>query len=168
MQSQDGVEADRTELELRPVHVPNGLAFSPDGRFIYAADSWPTVRCVWRYRWTEDGPMDEQMFFDTSDLPGRPDGAAVDSEGCYWLAAVGGGEILKISPEGRLIQRVALPVSHPTKLCFGGGDLRTIYVTSMGPLSGVAGIEGQHSGSIWSIRADVPGIAEPVVALPFQ
>jgi sugar lactone lactonase YvrE len=61
---------------------------------------------------------------------GRPDGAAVDVDGNYWVAMYEGACVLQLSPAGTVLQRIALPVQCPTMVCFGGGDLRTLYITS--------------------------------------
>ncbi|HRD85814.1 MAG TPA: SMP-30/gluconolactonase/LRE family protein, partial [Rubrivivax sp.] len=61
---------------------------------------------------------------------GRPDGAAVDSEGAYWVAMFEGARLLRLSPGGRVLQAVELPVRCPTMPCFGGPDLRTLFVTT--------------------------------------
>ena len=59
-----------------------------------------------------------------------PDGAAVDAEGYYWIAAVWGWSLLRYTPDGALDLVVRLPVQRPTKLAFGGADHRTVFVTS--------------------------------------
>jgi sugar lactone lactonase YvrE len=61
---------------------------------------------------------------------GRPDGAAVDVEGNYWVAMYEGACVLKLSPAGEVLQRIAVPVQCPTMVCFGGEDLRTLFITS--------------------------------------
>jgi sugar lactone lactonase YvrE len=61
---------------------------------------------------------------------GRPDGAAVDVEGNYWVAMYEGACVLQISPAGEVLQRIAVPVQCPTMVCFGGEDLRTLFITS--------------------------------------
>jgi L-arabinonolactonase len=56
----------------------------------------------------------------------------VDADGCYWMAGFGGWQIVRITPDGRVDQIVEMPVERPTKVMFGGADLATLYVTSMG------------------------------------
>ena len=62
---------------------------------------------------------------------GRPDGGAVDAEGCYWGCGISVGRVNRFSPDGELIGWIELPVTHPTMPCFGGPDLKTLYVTSL-------------------------------------
>ena len=71
------------------------------------------------------------MFFDTRAVAGRPDGGTVDADGCYWMAGVGGWQIYRITPEGKLDRTIDVPVEKPTKPMFGGPDLDTLYVTSL-------------------------------------
>ncbi len=113
------------------VRVSNGLAWSPDGRTLYHSDS--RAAAIYRYDYEPEtgaiGPR--QMFVAMQAEWGRPDGAAVDVEGCYWSCGIGAGRINRFSPSGELIEYVELPVTHPTMPCFGGPDLKTLYVTSL-------------------------------------
>lgn len=110
----------------------NGLAFSPDGSTMYLSDSHPLVRMIWRCAYdTETGtPGAPEPFFDTRAVAGRPDGATVDSDGCYWMAGVGGWQLCRITPDGRLDRTIDLPVERPTRPMFGGPGLDTLFVTS--------------------------------------
>ena len=123
----DGI-ADRIGTGLT---IPNGLAFSPDGLTVYWADTLVTPHRIWcaRYDAGTGRPQGRKTF---ATLPeGRPDGATVDAAGCYWVAAVRGSRLLRFTPEGKLDLAVELPVSRPSKLAFGGSDLKTIFVTSI-------------------------------------
>jgi sugar lactone lactonase YvrE len=115
---------------LSGLSIPNGLAFSPDGRTLYLADT--PRRTVWKAGYDpQTGTLGERsVFAELGEGQGRPDGAAVDAEGCYWVAAVWAGRLLRYTPRGELDLVVRLPVERPTKLAFGGRDHRTIYVTS--------------------------------------
>jgi sugar lactone lactonase YvrE len=112
----------------------NGLAFAPDGRTIYFSDSHPSVRTIWRAPYDLDsgtiGPR--AVFFDTRAVTGRPDGATVDADGCYWMAGVGGWQLLRITPDGRVDRIVEMPVERPSRPMWGGARLDTLYVTSIG------------------------------------
>ena len=92
---------------------------------------------------------------------GRPDGAAVDAEGCYWTALFEGGRIQRYAPDGRLLAEYPVPARCPTMVCFGGPDLKTLYVTSA--RTGRSETSSQalpHSGSLFSMPVDVPGLPE--------
>ena len=59
-----------------------------------------------------------------------PDGLTVDAEGFVWLAVWDGWMVIRYEPDGRVVQRLALPGPRPTSCCFGGADLRTLYITT--------------------------------------
>jgi sugar lactone lactonase YvrE len=111
--------------------VSNGLAWSPDGRTLYHSDS--RAATIWRCAHDPaTGAIGERKVF-VAMRPewGRPDGGAVDAEGCYWGCGISAGRINRFSPDGELVGWVDLPVTHPTMPCFGGPDLKTLYVTSL-------------------------------------
>lgn len=86
----------------------------------------------------DDGhPFNRRVF--AQNLPGRPDGAAMDVDGCYWIAATDAGRILRLTPQGRIDAEILVPVPNPTKLCFGGPDRKTGYITSLRGKSGQGG-----------------------------
>lgn len=142
----------------------NGLAFSPDGRTIYVADSHPDVQTVWRASYdVGTGDMGErEVFATTRGLAGRPDGAAIDADGGYWLAGVDGGELYRFAPDGRLDRRVALPVAKPSRPCFGGRALDRLYVTSLA--TGAEAETGRLDGYLLELDVGVTGLALPAFA----
>ena len=113
------------------VKVSNGLAWSPDGATLYHSDS--RGGAIWQYAHDMAtgaiGPR--RPFVSMRPEWGRPDGGAVDAEGCYWGCGIGAGRVNRFSPAGELIEWIELPVTHPTMPCFGGPDLKTLYVTSL-------------------------------------
>jgi sugar lactone lactonase YvrE len=119
-------------LRLAGLTMPNGLAAAPDGRILYVSDSAPAVRRIWAFDLEpERGALsNRRLLLDTAGRPGRPDGAAIDEDGGYWMAGVGGGELVRLTPAGRIDRVIELPVSHPTKPCFGGPGLELMLVTS--------------------------------------
>ena len=134
------------------VYTTNGLAFSPDGRRMYFSDSNPAVRTIWAcdYDGATGTPGTPSVFFDTSSVPGRPDGGTVDAEGCYWQAGVSGWQLYRLSPEGEVLMTVDMPVEKPTKPMFGGPELDVLYVTSIG-VGLTAGHEQPEAGSLFAI-----------------
>ena len=141
--------------------VANGLAFSPDGRTMYNSDSYAPVRTIWAWDFdADDGAIsNRRVFVDTHGMPGRPDGGAVDADGCYWMAGNDGWEIVRFTPKGEVERRIALPVARPSMLAFGGPRLDTIYVTSIRPTS----TDNQpQAGSLFAVHAGVTGVAEPL------
>jgi sugar lactone lactonase YvrE len=145
----------------------NGLAFSPDQRQLYHADT--TAHRIDRYDFdlasgVASNPQPFQQFPTdrANNYGGRPDGAAVDSEGAYWCAMFEGGRLLRFAPDGTLLREVKLPVRCPTMLAFGGDDLRTLYITSASHKR-PAEERAQYplTGCVLSLRVDIAGRAEP-------
>jgi sugar lactone lactonase YvrE len=90
---------------------------------------------------------------------GRPDGAAVDVEGGLWVACYEGQRLARFAPDGTLRESVALPVRCPTMACFGGADLRTLYVTTARDRRPPAELAQQPwAGCVLQCRVDVPGL----------
>jgi sugar lactone lactonase YvrE len=142
----------------------NDVAFSPDGRTLYHSDT-PTFT-VWRYTYDPvSGKATDKTLFvrlePTETDRGRPDGAAVDAEGCYWTALFEGGRIQRYAPDGRLLAEHAVPARCPTMVCFGGPDRKTLYVTSARTGRSESELAGlPHSGSLFAMPVDVPGLPE--------
>lgn len=140
--------------------TPNGLAFSPDNRTLYLSDSHPSVQRVWAFDLAEDGTLHRQReFIDMHQHPGRPDGAAVDTDGAYWICANDAGLVHRFTPDGRLDRSVPVPVSKPAMCAFGGPDLRTLYVTSIRPGTPPPG-EAALAGALFAIRPGAQGLPE--------
>ena len=137
----------------------NGLAFSPDCKTAYISDSAPWIRTIWAYDYNlEEGNWsNKRVFFNTKDIPGRPDGGCVDAEGCYWMAGVSGWEIVRLSPKGKIDMIIKMPIEKPTKIAFGGRNLDIIYVTSIGK-DITKGTENNQplAGGIFALK--VPGV----------
>ncbi|NQW00278.1 MAG: SMP-30/gluconolactonase/LRE family protein [Rhodospirillales bacterium] len=140
--------------------VINGLAFSPDGRTAYVSDSAAWVQTIWAYDYDlDDGAWtNKRTFFDCSAVPGRPDGGAIDADGCYWMAGVSGWQLVRITPDGKVDMEIRMPVEKPTRIAFGGENLDTLYVTSIGPGGISPGTEAQQpqAGGLFALR--VPGV----------
>jgi sugar lactone lactonase YvrE len=139
--------------------VSNGLAWSADGRTMFHSDSKQQV--VWAYDYDARGGTiaNRRVLARPSAQIGRPDGAACDVAGYYWSAGISAGVLNRWAPDGRLDRQIPLPCAHPTMPCFGGADLRTIYVTSLRhdmPADVLA--EKPLSGGIFAVRVDVPGV----------
>jgi sugar lactone lactonase YvrE len=160
------VEPDgRATVVRTEVGVPNGLAFSPDGRTMYWADTHRDT--VWTYDYdVETGEaMNERVFLDFATLPGRPDGACVDAEGGYWIACVYGSAVLRVTPDGSVDRRIAVPTRKPTMVAFGGASMSTLFITSIGGGgSHDADAADPEAGGLFAVEVDVRGRLEPVFA----
>ncbi len=147
--------------------VSNGLGFSPDQHILYHSDT--TAHRITRYAYDlASGSVSEPrtlMQFSTDkshNYGGRPDGAAVDCEGNYWCAMFEGARVLKLSPDGIILDEIPLPARCPTMVAFGGADLRTLYITSASYKRPAGEAEQYpHTGRLLAVRVDVAGRVEP-------
>jgi len=140
----------------------NGLAWSPDGRVMYLSDSHPRSQLIWAFDYDRAAglPGNRRVFVDMNQHPGRPDGAAVDIDGCYWTCANDAGLLLRFTPEGKLDRSIALPVKKPSMCAFGGSRLETLYVTSIRPQQADALVDQPLAGAVFAVRSGTQGIAE--------
>jgi L-arabinonolactonase len=141
--------------------TPNGMAFSPDNRTLYIADSHASVRKVWAVDFDlEDGVLgNKRLFVDMAGYAARPDGAAIDTQGCYWVAGMDDGCILRFTPGGVLDRVLRLPVRYPTMCSFGGKDMKSMFITSL-KRSNIAAELDPLAGQVLCIDPGAQGIAE--------
>jgi len=144
------------------IERPNGILVSPDDRYLYVADNNNNkvggARKLWRFDLKSDGTVDaksRKLIFDWVDARG-PDGLKMDTKGLLYVA--GGlnkphppyetadklkGGVYVISPDGKLVEFIAIPRDEVTNCAFGGADRKTLYITA--------------GGSLWSVRVKTPG-----------
>lgn len=157
---------DKGELRLAwPANVvnSNGLAFSPDNTVLYHADT--AGHKVARYAFdaatgTVSAPQVLHQFSSDKSAPdygGRPDGAAVDADGNYWVALFEGGRVVKLSPSGAILEEIALPARCPTMVTFGGDDLQTLYITTAGKRPAEELAKLPLSGKVLQVKVNVAG-----------
>jgi sugar lactone lactonase YvrE len=153
------------------VVTANGLAWSADGQTAYWADTAAHQVRAFDFDTASGQLTKPRVFYQATPKPtgwawgsaapygGRPDGAAVDAEGCYWSAQYEGGRLLRISPSGQVLAEVPTPALCPTMPCFGGADLKTLFVTTA--RHGRSEEElAQYSGAgcVWAMRVEVAGV----------
>lgn len=138
----------------------NGAAFSPDNRTFYLSDTPKHV--IYRYDYDiHSGEIaNREIFCEFPKGNGRPDGASVDIEGCYWSALYEGGRIVRINPQGKIVEEITVPATCPTMVAFGGDNLKTLFITSVGNRPAEELKEYPHSGAIFKVDVDVPGLVE--------
>ena len=137
--------------------VSNGLAWSPDGRTLYHSDSRQRFITAYDYDLATGDIANRRELRVMSEEGGRPDGAATDAEGFYWSAGVSAGVLNRIAPDGTIGRKLKLPVPAPSMPCFGGPDLRTMYVTSL-----TREVDGRPvAGTVLSLDAGVAGAPIP-------
>jgi len=143
----------------------NGLAWSPDGRRMHWSDTKAHRIYVADFDAATGVASAPHIFAEFKprtpgdSYGGRPDGAAMDAEGCYWAAMFEGGCLVRIAPTGEVVQRVELPVTCPTMPTFGGADLRTLFVTTSREKRPAEELAREPlAGAMLQLRVDVPGL----------
>ena len=133
------------------VSLTNGIGFSPDGKTIYHSD---TARaCVLAHELDAAGRATPKTPIA---VDGGPDGLAVDAEGGIWVALYRAGAVQRYRPDGKPDTRLEVPAHAVTSLCFGGADLRDLYVVSADNAA-----DPTRGGSIFRTRSDVAGLPAP-------
>jgi gluconolactonase len=137
------------ELKLvsKDLTGPNGLAFSPDERYLYV-DDWDAKRkVILRYEVAKDGSLaNGKVFFDATSEPGEDawDGLKVDRQGNVYAAGPGGLWIF--SPEGKHLGTISGP-EQPHNIAWGGEDGRILYLAAQ--------------TGLYRIRLNIPGTSTP-------
>ncbi|NBX04848.1 MAG: SMP-30/gluconolactonase/LRE family protein [Betaproteobacteria bacterium] len=148
----------------------NGLGFSPDHTRAYWVDTPTHGIDVWDFdlpsntlrgqrRFAQFAPKPAGWQFTDSAYGGRPDGAAVDAQGNYWVAMYEGARLCQFAPDGRLLAQFATPAQCPTMPCFGGPDLQTLYLTTVRHGRSDAELARYpDAGCVFSMPAPLPGL----------
>ena len=148
----------------------NGLAWSPEGTTLYWADTPNHVLHAWDYDLAANALSAHRLHLQFAPKPvgwtftdrsyqGRPDGAAVDVNGNYWVSMFEGRRVCCFAPDGRLLQELETPAQCPTMPCFGGEDRKTLYLTTARHGRSAAELARfADSGAVFFTRVEVPGL----------
>ncbi|RVV99455.1 IclR family transcriptional regulator [Mesobaculum littorinae] len=146
--------------------VSNGLGWSADDRTFYFTDSGLGTVFAYDFDAAAGAISNRRVFLSVDPKDGKPDGLTVDAEGTVWIAFWDGWRVAGYRPDGRLVREIDMPVPRPTSCCFGGPDLRTLYITSASiRLPAQVLQEAPLSGGLFAIGMDVPGRPTTEVAL---
>lgn len=158
----------RVDNDLTPkvvqcdIHGANGLAFSPDRQWMLTSDTPNGV--IYRTPLDEQGePGRRDVFCRFTAGEGIPDGAAMDVEGGYWSAMFDGWRVARFSAQGEQLEEYRLPVRCPTMVCFGGDDMKTLFITTT--RENMAADEVARfplSGAIFTLPVSVAGMKKPL------
>jgi len=139
------IDADgTTTLVASDMGTTNGIEVSPDGRTLYVNES--AQRNIWAFTIAEDRTLTNKRLFKKFDDFGF-DGHRCDVQGNLYVTRHGKGTVVKLSPNGDILQEINVLGKQPSNLCFGGPDGRTIYVT-----------EVEHTRLV-KFRVDEPGVS---------
>jgi sugar lactone lactonase YvrE len=140
----------------KEIGIANTLAWSPDHRHFYFADSLANL--VWSYDFEPStGAISNERSFLNGFSRGVPDGSTMDSEGYLWNCRFFGNCIVRVAPDGKIDRIIEMPVQNVTTCTFGGPDLQTLFVTSA---SALAPSGDRLAGSLFSIPTDIKGQPE--------
>lgn len=138
------IDADgKTTLVAPDMGTTNGIEVSPDGKTLYVNES--AQRNIWTFTIADDKSLKEKRLFKKFEDHGF-DGHRCDAKGNLYVTRYGKGTVVKLSPQGEILQEINVLGSRPSNLCFGGLDGKTIYVT-----------EVEHTRLV-QFRVDEPGV----------
>jgi D-xylonolactonase len=134
------------------VQLTNGLAFSPDHKTLYHSDSRRST--IFSYQVAKDGSLSPKTAF-VETQRGIPDGLVVAQDGSVWVALADGGHGVSVyGADGSELDFIEIATPMCTSVCFGGGDLRDLYI-----VSGSDGTDSDRAGGVYRVRTEVPGLA---------
>ena len=150
----------RATRVIDAIAIPNSLCWSRDGRRMYFADS--ARNTIWVHAFDpETATVGTAEIFATTPPDIHPDGSCIDADDHLWNAQWGAGEIVRYRPDGSVERRLALPVSQPSCVAFGGPDLSLLIVTSARiDLTGDQLATQPLAGALLVYQADVTGLPE--------
>ena len=151
-----------SEMDSSWVTISNGIAWSPDNRTMYFADT--PAGCIYAY----DSDLargeiaNRRVFAQFKPGVGGPDGLTVDSEGGVWCALFDRSELRHLDASGKPINVIDLPVQQPTSVMFGGHDLGTLFITTARMhLSPAQRQDQPWAGHVLCFEPGVKGLPEP-------
>ena len=140
---------------IEKVTIPNGMGFSVDGTIMYFTDSATGTISQYRYD-RQTGQISDRKVFYRVEGNGVPDGLAVDSTGCLWIAVCGGGKVLRVSPEGKLVGEIALPTRMITCPGFAGYELFITSAEEEEPEKYPESVK--YGGSLFTVNVGIGGL----------
>jgi sugar lactone lactonase YvrE len=176
LDARDSVDHEKTpkfDIVQKDAILANGLGWSPDNKTMYWADTVDQIIHTWD--WNEiTGKISNKKVFQKFDAKpagwtpentlgvnyqGRPDGCALDTQGNYYIAMYDGQRILKFAPSGILLADIPTPTRCTTMPCFGGEDMKTMFITTSSFMRSADELKAQPlAGHVFSMQVDVPGL----------
>ncbi len=147
------------------ISLSNGLAWDVARRTMYYIDT-PTKQIdAIDYDAATSEISNRRTIHKIEDGIGGPDGMCIDSAGNLWVALWGGRRVRCVDPtHSQVVTEIPVPANAASSCCFGGDDLKTLYITTAKLGEGSDSSTHPHAGSIFAVRLDVPGLA----TVPFK
>jgi D-xylonolactonase len=157
------------------IHLANGLAFSPDERTLYFADSVGRIIYAYDYDKASGDVCNRRVLVKVPEEEGLPDGLTVDASGFLWSAQWYGSCVVRYDPDGKVERRIAVPAKQVSSVAFGGPDLTDLFITSAArsePMPvmppGYDPASGNFGGQLYRIHLEIQGKPEYRTAIRAQ
>lgn len=160
------VDKDHLEIRLEKIGISNSLCWSLDSKTLYFADSAENRIDAFDFE-PDTGLLGNRRCFVQLPPGIYPDGSTIDTEGFLWNAQWGGSRVVRYTPDGREDCVIALPVSQPSCVAFGGPNLNILLVTTAQEGLSKTQLEKEPlAGSLFMIETDYRGMPEELVQFP--
>ena len=139
---------------VKDIHISNSITVSYDNKCLYYADTYKKL--IYKADLYKNKPYIKQssIFADNADLEGFPDGSTIDSNGFLWNAEWNGGQVVQYDREGKIINKIKVPMKKPTCIAFGGPNLNKLFITSAKDSND----KGDVSGKTICLETQVKGL----------
>jgi len=152
----------RVKTLISGIGLSNGLCWDSSGKKFFYIDTLSRQVALFDYDQEFGVVGNRRVVYEFAEDAGSPDGMTIDLEENLWVALWGGGKVVCLSPDGRLIRELALPVSQPTSLAFGGDKYESLFITSARYMLDEKKLESEPlAGSIFVADVATRGRAEP-------
>lgn len=153
------------ERLLDQLHIANGPTWSADGRTLYLNETGHARTWEFAFDPASGALGERRLWLQHADADGTPDGMTTDAAGHLWIARWGGAAVTCHAADGRMLARIELPTEQVTSCCFGGPDLRTLFITTACTGLDLAQRRAQPlAGGLFAVALDAPGITPFVFA----
>lgn len=141
------------ELIISGIQCSNGMTFSLNEKSFFHVNSFAFTITKYNYDCDSGNISNGKVFFKADEGMGFPDGLTMDSEGCIWVAFWGASVIRRLSPAGKILQNIKVPVKNPSSVNFGGENLNELFISS-------AKDNKFHGGDVYCFKAEISGRRE--------
>ena len=137
--------------------IPNSIGWSLSNDTLYLVHS--SEQTIYAYDFdASSGAISNPRIFWKLDSKSEPDGFAIDTDGNIWQAVYGGGNVLKISPDGKVVGEIVLPTRNVTCCAFAG---TTLFITTAKDEDEKTHPESaKNSGALYKVDVGIGGVAK--------
>ncbi|PCI51755.1 MAG: gluconolaconase [Alphaproteobacteria bacterium] len=155
-------EAMEVSAHISDIHIANSLCWSPDGKYMYFADS--PKQQIQRYDFDmANGACSNARIFASTTGSIAPDGSVTDAQGYLWNAQWDGSRVVRYAPDGTIDFILEMPVSQPTCVAFGGPSLDLLCITTAQENLSDDALKSQpQAGNLFIYQVDANGLPAPM------